>query len=218
MQVRPRRSTSIVKRIEVAEVSLTEVRGLIECNHYTRSCPAVALHAFGVYLADELHGAAVIGAGARYAHRVLSAGRPGDVVTLSRLWLSDLLPRNAESRVLGVIVRELRRTGRYRALVTFADPAAGHSGTIYRAAGFTDLGRTAAEPYILIDGRPTHPRSVSSAYGSNDVGHLRRTGVDARRVPTIPKHRYAVILDPSWGWRLTSEHTPEPSAIRRSAG
>ena len=200
VQVRPRRS--ILKQLEVREVPLGEVRDLIEREHYTHSCPAVATHAFGVYLRDRLEGAAVLTTGAARAHRVLAAASREDVVTLSRLWLSDQLPKNAESRVLGVIVRHLKREGRFKALVTFADPAAGHNGGIYRAAGFTYLGRTQPETYLLIDGKPCHPRSVSSAYGSNHAGHLSRTGIHAKRVPAAPKHRYVAILDPAWRWRI----------------
>lgn len=212
VQVRP--PGSIVKRIEVAEVPLGEVAGLIRENHYTHSCAAVASHAFGVYLNGELLGAAVITTGAARSHRLLTAARPSDVVTLSRLWLSDCLPKNSESRVLGVICRRLRAHG-YKALVTFADPAAGHVGTIYRAAGFRFLGRTGPEPYLIIDGAVCHPRSVSSALGSNDVGHLRRTGIEATRVRTIPKFRYVVPLDKTWGWRV--RRSPNDSSSRNLA-
>jgi len=203
VQVRPRRS--INKRLEVREVPLSEVRDLIERNHYTHSTPAASSRAFGVYLGCRLEGAAVFTPGARHAHRLFVAARPADVLTLSRLWLSDRLPRNAESRVLGVVVRMLRREGRHKVLVTFADPAVGHDGTIYRAAGFRYLGRTQAEASLLIHGRERHPRSVWDAFGSNDVGHLRRTGVEAGRVRTEPKHRYAVAIDPGWAWRLPKE-------------
>ena len=200
VRVRPRRST--LKRIEVREVSLPDVRSLIEREHYTHSVPAAASHAFGIYLGTRLEGAAILTPGARNAHRLLQGGRPEDVITLSRLWLSDRLPRNSESRVIGVIVRALRDEGPARVLVTFADPAAGHDGTIYRAAGFRYLGRTEPEAAILVEGRATHPRSAFSAFGSNDIDHLRRTGVRAIRARTVPKHRYAVALDPAWAWRL----------------
>src|SRR6266571_3086841 len=94
VRVRPRRS--ILKRLEVREVPLAEVRALIEREHYTRSAPAVASQSFGVFLGCKLEGAAILTPGARNAHRLLMAARPEDVVTLSRLWLSERLPRNAE--------------------------------------------------------------------------------------------------------------------------
>jgi hypothetical protein len=205
VRVRPRRS--IVKSLDVRSVPLRAVRNLIEREHYTHSTPAAASRAFGVYLHGELHGAAVLFNGAARSSSVLFGAGPGDVVTLSRLWLSDDLPKNAESRVLGVIVRVLRRERRYKALVTFADPAVGHDGAIYRAAGFTYLGTTNAETSFLIDGKACHSRTVASSYGSSDVEHLRRTGIDARRVRALPKHRYVAVLDQSWRWRLgAAEH------------
>jgi hypothetical protein len=155
-----------------------------------------------VFLDGEVEGAALLTPGARNAHRLFAAARAEDVVTLSRLWLSDRLPRNAESRVLSIIIRILRRDGRHKILVTFADPAVAHAGGIYRAAGFVYLGVTQPETVLLIGGSARHPRSAFSALGSNDVGHLSRTGVAVVRARTEPKHRFAVAIDPTWRWRL----------------
>jgi len=206
-----------VKSLVVREVPLRAIRGLIEREHYSRSCPPVASRAFGVFVRDRLEGAVVISNGSAHARALLLAGRPDDVATLSRLWLSDDLPKNAESRVLGIVVRTLRRERRYKALVTFADPEAGHDGGIYRAAGFTYLGTTNPDSVIVIDGKEHHPRTVSSALGSNGVAHLRRTGIDARRRQTAPKHRYAVALDRAWSWRFPRPMS-HPSAIIDGAG
>jgi hypothetical protein len=165
--------------------------------------PKAASLAFAVYREDRLLGGAVFSAGARQQHRVVAAGRPQDTLTLSRLWLSDELPKNSESRVLGVMLRQLRRQGLARCVATFADPAAGHSGTIYRAAGFHYLGQAPPGHYLdLGNGILSHPRSVHSRLGSSGVGHLRRTGVVASRVQVPGKHRFIYVVDPAWGWRV----------------
>jgi hypothetical protein len=86
---------------------------------------------------------------------------------LARLYLVDELPKNAESRVLGIVTREMRRRHHVRALLSYADPAVGHSGTIYKAAGWTYLGRGEATRYLDFgDGELHHPRSVSTVYGT----------------------------------------------------
>jgi hypothetical protein len=175
--------------------------------------PTAPMVSFGVYRCRRLLGAVVLTTGMRNTHRVLLGSRPLDVLVLARLWLSDDLPRNSESRVLGVVARDLRRSSRWKALVSYADPGAGHDGGIYRAAGWLYLGQGIAEPYVLLpDGRLHHPRSVSHQLGTNHVGHLSRTGVPARRVPVAGKHRYVCVLDRSWTWRLAVAPRPFPRA------
>ena len=52
-------------------------------------------------------------------------------------WLSDWLPANSESKVLGVALGELRRHTSVKFLVSYADPAEGH------------LNQSQGENYIL---------------------------------------------------------------------
>jgi hypothetical protein len=164
--------------------------------------PGVVRSCYAVHLGDELVGACIFTAGARHAHRLLAGARPTDVATLARFWMADDLPPNNESRVLSLILRELRRDGAYKLLVSFADPAAGHVGVIYQASGWTYLGTTEPERYFELDGKRIHPRSASSRFGSNSVAHLRRTGLAVVARTSPPKHRYAYVLDSSWRWRL----------------
>jgi hypothetical protein len=178
--------------------------------------PGVVRLCFGVRLGDELVGACVFTAGARHAHRLLAGARPADVATLARFWMADGLPPNNESRVLALILHELRRDGGFRLLVSFADPAAGHVGTIYQASGWTYLGETEPERYFVLDGQRIHPRSASARFGSNSVAHLRRTGLAVVAHKSPPKHRYAYVLDPSWRWRLRG--TPRRYPKRESRG
>ncbi len=100
--------------------------------------------------------------------------------------------------------------------MTYADPSAGHLGTIYQAFGFLYLGQGPPESYVLLaDGRPHHPRSVFSRHGSNHTGHLTRTGVPSVRVSVPGKHRYVAFLDQSWRWRLATKPRPYPKGNAR---
>jgi hypothetical protein len=164
---------------------------------------------------DELVGACIFTAGARHSHHLLAGARPADVATLARFWMADELPPNNESRALALILRELRREGAYKLLVSFADPAAGHVGTIYQASGWTYLGTTEPERYLELDGQRIHPRSASSRFGSDSVAHLRRTGLAVVACTSPPKHRYAYVLDPSWRWRLRGRPAAYPKRVSR---
>ncbi len=219
VQVRP--PGSILKVLRVERVGLGEVAELASTNHYLHSVPAAASVAYGVFFSRELVGAVIITPGGRNAYRVLAAARPQDVATLARLWLADEIPSNAESRVLGVVLRDLRREGTFKAVLSYADPGAGHRGIVYKASGWRNLGFTADERYVVLaDGRHHNSRSVSSKYGSNDLAHLRRTGISAARVVVPGKNRFLYVLDPAWRWRVRerSKDGPRRSAPRPSTG
>jgi len=157
----------------------------------------------------------VFTSGARNGHRLLVGVNPNQVATLARLWLADDLPANSESRVLGIVLRDVRRTTDWKLILSYADPAAGHVGTIYQATGWLYLGETPGESYVrLADGRLHHPRTVYSTYGSNRISHLRATGVPASRVFVGGKHRYVFMLDPTWRWRLrVGQHRARPPPL-----
>lgn len=213
MAVRIRPPRSIPKSLVVQPVAPGAIRNLIVDRHYLHRMPAAPRLCFGVTLDGELNGAVVLTSGARRAHGILTAGQPQQVSTLARLWLSDDLPKNAESRIIGIVLRHLRRQTDWKLLISYADPAAGHVGTIYQATGWTYLGLGSPESYIaLADGRILHPRTVYNQFGSNSVGHLRRTGIDVYRRTLAPKHRYLYVLDPAWRWRVRESAQPYPQS------
>ena len=62
---------------------------------------------------------------------------------LARLWIADEVPANAETFLIGRAVRYIKRKRPdVHALVSYADPSAGHAGTIYKAANWKLDGRT----------------------------------------------------------------------------
>ena len=212
VQLRP--SRSIVRGLEVRLVPASAITELIIREHYLHSMPIAPCACFGVFIDDELHGGVVISAGARHGHRVLSAARPQEVMTLARLWLSARCPKNSESRVLGFVLRYLKRHTDWKLLLSYADPTAGHVGTIYQATGWLYLGPGAPSSYIdLGNGRLQHPRSVYERLGSNSVRHLRNTGIPATRRTMPGKHRYVYLLTPSWHWRITGAPQAYPPRL-----
>jgi len=96
-------------------------------------------------------------AGPKNAHRLVDGASSTDCLTLTRLWLSDELPRNSESRVNGVVIRALKRNTSVKFLLSYADPAQRHLGTIYQATGWLYTGLSQATPmYDIGDGVPRH--------------------------------------------------------------
>lgn len=117
-----------------------------------------------------------------------------DGLTLTRLWLDDALPGNSEYRLLGIVVRTLRRFTKAEFVVSYADPSAGHVGTILPGGQVALHGDERNQLLMNVGhGVPRHLCSVDSAFGVHSVAYFRRHGVPVRFVPAVPKHRYFVL-------------------------
>ncbi len=79
--------------------------------------------AFGVFDAERLMGVATLGVGPTNAFRLVEGAVGNDCLTLSRMWLEDELPKNSESRVLGMIIRSLARHTTVKFLLAYSDPS-----------------------------------------------------------------------------------------------
>ena len=189
--------------IEVRPIPFAVAKRLVVRHHYLHSMPGGTGLTFGVFLGACLQGVIVFGAGPAFAHRLVEGAAPDDCLTLTRLWLSDALPRNSESRVLGIVCRALARHTGVKFLVSYADPSRGHLGTIYQAAGWLYTGLSYPMPlYDLGDGRPRHSRSLAQVFGSHSLEGLRAVGIPVKLVPQAGKHRYIRFLDRSWESKL----------------
>ena len=82
---------------------------LLVRKHYLHSMPGGTRLSFGVFDGGRLMGALTLGVGPKLGHRRVKGATTEDCSTLTRLWLSDELPRNSESRVIGVVLRALKR-------------------------------------------------------------------------------------------------------------
>ncbi|MFQ6030919.1 MAG: DNA methyltransferase [Dehalococcoidia bacterium] len=186
-------------------------KGLLVREHYLQSLPGGTKLCFGVVIQSRLLGALTLGAGPSNAYALVDDAVPDDCLTLTRLWLSDELPKNSESRFVGVVLRHLRKHTSLKFLVSYADPARGHVGTIYQATNWVYAGLSQATPlYDLGDGKQYHSRSLSHCFGSHGLEHFRRHGIQIKLVPQQAKHRYVYFLDPAWRDRLQGPALPYP--------
>ena len=199
------------QQIEARIIPSSVARTLFERHHYLHSMPAGTRVCFGCFVGYELLGALALGVGPINARRLVDGATQDDCLTLTRLWLDDRLPKNSESRFLGLVLRALRRHTRLKFLLSYADPAAGHVGYVYQATNWLYTGLSEPQPLLdLGDGVPRHTRSVSSALGTHSTKYLRRHGLAVRAVPRPPKYRYLYFLDPSWRDRLLLPVLPYP--------
>ena len=211
--------TPALQSLEVRPIPILAARRLIEREHYLHSLPGGTRLAFGVFMGSRLMGALTLGVGPLNAFSLIDGATSDDCLTLTRLWLSDSLPQNSESRFLGVVLRPLKRHTWLKFLVSYADPAQGHLGTIYQAGGWRYTGLSEAMPmYDIGDGKARHSRSLSHAFGTHSVQYLAAHGVQVKLVPQQAKHRYLYFLDSSWPARLRVPVLPYPKREVTHAG
>ena len=205
--------TPALQSIQVRPVSVKIAKEIIVRNHYLHTMPGGTKLAFGIFSGDRLMGAVTLGVGPFNGHRLVSGATHGDCICLTRLWLDDGLPKNSESRVLAVILRSLARDTSVKFVVTYADPSAGHLGTIYQAGGWFYTGVSGPSVlYDLGDGVGRHSRTFGHALGTRSLRYLRRHGTRVSPIERPGKHRYLYFLDKAWSDKLNVPVRPYPKS------
>jgi hypothetical protein len=182
--------------------------------HYLETYPGGSCINFGAFVDRALMGVAVLGVGPINGYRLFREAQRPQVLCLTRFWLDDRLGRNSESRCLAIICRLMRtHQSVVKAIIAYSDPSVGHTGTIYRAAGFTYLGESSTMPlYRMPDGRIRHSRSISHMFRTHNLGHFESHGIDIEVVHGVPKHTYVALIDPTWRDRLNVAILPYPNS------
>jgi hypothetical protein len=202
---------TVLHSLQIIPLSYPEAKNLLVHNHYLHSFPGGTKLTFGVFVDYQLKGALTFGVGPYLGYKIVNNVCPDDVVTLTRLWLSDELPYNSESRVLGMVLRSLKKETSLKFVLTYTDPAAGHVGTIYQSTNWVYTGLSSATPlYDIGDGILHHSRSLAHRLGTHSIQYLKSQGIDVKTVPQFPKHRYVYFLDESYCSRLMVPVLPYP--------
>jgi len=134
------------KELVVEPCALTEVKAFIESNHYSRSVNGVKIHqCFSVKHGGVLVGAVLYGAMSTTAWKRFGTLET-EVVELRRLVLTDGAPKYSESRVVSLTIKWLKKHAKdLKIIVSYADPAHGHTGVVYKASNFNYVGVSAAD-------------------------------------------------------------------------
>lgn len=184
--------------------------------HYLHVPPSGRCSYWGVWFDGVFDGAVIVSRGAspnigrpfvltqdRIAEVTRIALRPGHVAPVSQ--------------VLSVVRDLLRKSNpRLELLVSYADSRYGHDGRgVYGGAGWTYLGQTAREALLRVHGRERHARTISSKFGTRDLGWLRaHVDPNAARIDCPPKHKYALALTPAMREQLALLVQPYPTRDR----
>lgn len=211
-------------RIVLAPVSRAEADACVRHWHYSGKPYSKSQVHLGVLLDGELCGALQLGPPLD-PWRVIGLVRDtpyNGMCELNRMALSPALPRNSESRALGILARLLRRHAPWiEWVLSFADERAG-SGTIYRAAGWLLTGVRVSRTFwrlpsgeVVSDvGLRTSARYRRAAgVRSGSVVEWRAAGLQPYPLRQV---RYVLPLHPTARERLTVPVLPY--ACARVAG
>jgi hypothetical protein len=190
-------------------MSVREMRHLVCANHYTRSIPS------GENIFTQFEDAIIIFS--RPANKNVSRwllGVDNLVWELSRMWAPDGHRKVLLTEAIPICIDQFigvvrRTTDDCAALISYADPNAGHVGTVYRAASWNYLGQSEEGRYYT-DASGT---VVSRRKFHSGDRHLTKTEIVARGFSEIErpgKHRFARGLA-LWARRRIKNHAARPS-------
>lgn len=166
----------------VRPVDIKQARELIEREHYAKgaSNTAVAIHGLFDCIGDLCGVAWWIPPTKAAAQATYHDWRK--VLSLSRLAIVPGVPKNACSFLIARSAKMIDKE-KWPCLVTYADEWRGHSGGIYKAANWKEVGKTKPQACWTINGRMTAKKAgpktrttaEMKALGAKLEGHFAKT-------------------------------------------
>lgn len=173
----------------------------IRTHHYSRKVVPNTQVNIGAFLDNVLHGAIQLGPpiNRKGTLSTVEGSEWNEVLEINRLAFDGVLPRNSESRALGVMRRLLRTHAPHvKWLVSFADAVQCGDGTIYRAAGFLLVGYHSSDQSMRINPHTGRPMHIIQAH------HLKVDSATFNSWERVGGYqlKYVVFLDPAYRERL----------------
>ena len=178
--------------------------------HYAKILPNAVTNTYGVWENQHFQGVLVFGHPvARLAHTTFEL-KPFQVRELLRIAMRG--HDRPLTAIMSKAIKHLRTDApKVELLLSYADPKAGHLGTIYQAASWVYLGQPRSNVVWFIKGKEMHPRAVVHRYGTESADWIREN-VDpkAERRYAEAKHKYAFGLNRQMKKALSRMALPYP--------
>jgi len=187
----------------IKKITYQEAMEIVVNKHYMKR-KGPCSHAFGLFEREKLQGGLQLDLFNKYEDRLVGVvtygvsasstllrGVCGDdeaknVYELTRLWIEDSTPKNAESYFIGNTIKTLDR----EIVVSFSEIAQGHVGTVYQASNFFYCGLSAKFRDPKVKGLE-HKHHTSYAHGMNMAQVREKYGAENVYYVDRPrKHRY----------------------------
>jgi hypothetical protein len=189
---------AIVGNYKIARINYETAMRVVTKYHYLHR-PAPCSFAFGLYeingdssklfTMDRLVGVITYGtpSSAPLRSGICGVEEKDNVIELTRLWVEDSTPKNAESYLIGNTLPMVNK----EIVVSFAEIEAGHVGTVYQATNWIYTGLSAKRTNWTIEGVELHGQTIADKYTSKE---LRAFVGDRFKLKDRPrKHRYVYL-------------------------
>lgn len=188
---------AIIGKYIIKKISYETAMSVIVKHHYLHR-PAPCSFAFGLYeingdnsglfVMDRLVGVITYGTPSSAPLRGGIAGIEGkdNVIELTRLWVEDSTPKNAESYLIGNTLHKVNK----EIIVSFAEIEAGHVGTVYQATNWIYTGLSAKRTNWTIDGVELHGQTIADKYTSKELKELCGDKFKLKDRPRKPRYIY----------------------------
>jgi len=127
------------KQIVIKPITATLANDFVRANHYSgKVVPNSQIH-LGVFYFGKLEGVMQFGPSLAKKNTIglVSDTKWNGFIELNRMAFSETLPRNSESRAIGIALRMIKKNApSIEWVISFADATQCGDGTIYRASGF----------------------------------------------------------------------------------
>lgn len=186
----------------ITTVDISVAKPFIEKWHYSKKCPTGKNIFFGWFSKGQLYAIADYGIGvnpyqASYLSRLLQLHISNDnLLELKRLCRIE--PKNDNmplTKFLSKCHKRLKLLG-YKYIVSFSDPQYGHSGGIYKAANFTNIGKTNAERHVVDSNGNIRHRRLYFRYSERRGISVKeaREELNLKVIKTLPKDRWFITI------------------------
>lgn len=176
------------KDIIVAPVSSADANRLVKRLHYSGKVVQNSQLHLGVFLNGRLEGAMQFGPSLdkRKTQGLVAGTAWNDFIELNRMAFSEALPRNSESRAIGIAMRIIKKHYPHiKWVISFADGCQCGDGTIYRASGFV---LTGIKKNTSIWAAPTGEKFTNIGLKTGNKAKAKAMDIISRTPHTKGKH------------------------------
>jgi hypothetical protein len=165
-----------LSQIEIKDIPAKLANDLICKNHYSKTVAQGVQFHIGIFYENTLYGVAQFGYGIRPKDtcKWVRGTKPNEYLELNRLWISDKLGMNSESKCISMCLKWIkRRKPETKWIISFADGMMGKVGIIYQATNFVYTGfRKDGGIWMTKGGERLHSVSLWHKHGTINRGVL----------------------------------------------
>lgn len=225
------------KQIVLRSISASEANALVRRVHYSGKTVNNSQVHIGIFYNGNLEGAMQFGPSLdkRKIQGLVEGTKWHEFIELNRMAFTDKLPRNSESRAIGIAIKMLKKHApQIKWIISFADATQCGDGAIYRASGFVLTGMVASSNLVkrgdgvvvhkmTLESNPLSPRKElggKSYYSITGGKYNLAAYVKHTNGVVIPgfQLRYIYFIDPDYKQRLTVSILPFSEIDRQGAG